>query len=57
MILRQSKTTDHTQVMLLGYDKPLEAKTQADGLHIQFPSLPYTTTLKYAWTYKLVGVV
>ena len=58
MILRQPMATDHTQITVLGYSAtPLKFSHDADGLHIQFPLLPYKPTLKYAWTYKLIGVL
>ena len=58
VILKQPVATDHTQITVLGYSTtPLKFSHEADGLHIQFPLLPYKPTLKYAWTYKLIGVL
>ena len=58
VVLHQPVVTDSSQVLLLGHETtPLKFTKETSGVHITFPSLPYNTTLQYAWTYKLVGVV
>ena len=55
-MLHEPVSTSSTQVTLLGYKTPLKFTSDSAGLHIMPPSLPYNTTLQYAWTYKLEAV-
>lgn len=56
-ILRQVRSTDSTEVFLLGNgDEMLSFHIAGDGLHIEFPVIPYGM-LKHAWVFKLVNVV
>ena len=52
-VLRHAVPTSKTEVTLLGYgNQTLKFSLSSDGLHINFPLIPYGQLL-YAWTFKL----
>ena len=56
VVLKQPKTTPSTEIYLLGFTGgPLSWDMSSDGVHVKVPDVMYDE-LKYAWTFKMMGV-